>query len=118
MIIEFRKIPKEEFSVDIQQEGIAFHARVNKKSPTLLHCQGKITGELQHHCDRCGEDLVVSLDEAVEVWLSDKEVALSSEESLLNLVEFFDGCADFDAVLQSELEAIKSDYFYCQLCQH
>ncbi|MBE0495094.1 MAG: DNA-binding protein [Campylobacterales bacterium] len=117
MTIEFRKIPKEAFEIDVQEGEISLKAWVLKKTPSLLLCQGNIVGTLQHHCDRCGADLVIPLDEEVEVWISDG-VMPASEEGLLNLVEFFDERADFNAILHSELEAIKSDYFYCQTCQN
>ena len=118
MIIEFRKIPKEAFEIDVQEGDISLKAWVFKKKPNLLLCQGKIIGTLSHHCDRCGVDLTMVLDEEVEVWMSDGVMPASEETGLLNLVEFFDERADFHAILHSELEAIKSDYFYCQSCQN
>ncbi|MBN2963431.1 DNA-binding protein [Sulfurospirillum sp. T05] len=118
MIIDFRKIPKEEFEIDVKEGEVSLKARVFKKKSNLLVCQGKISGTLEHHCDRCGAPLPVALDEAVEVWISDGAIPLEEEGHLLNLVEFFDGRVDFCAILHSEVEAIKSDYFYCQTCEN
>ncbi len=36
----------------------------------------------------------------------------------LRSMEFFDGNIDLKEVLESELEAFKSDYFYCEKCKN
>jgi len=43
MIIDFRKIPKEEFEIDVKEGEVSLKARVFKKKSNLLVCQGKIS---------------------------------------------------------------------------
>ena len=40
------------------------------------------------------------------------------EENLEDVVEFFDGFVNLEEVLTSEIEAFKSDYFYCDKCKN
>ena len=40
------------------------------------------------------------------------------ENELSDTVEFFDGNIDLKEVFESELEAFKSDYFYCEKCKN
>ena len=117
MRIAFRKIPLEGVDVNLQKDGLLFHAHAKKESANLLLCEGKMEGELPYFCDRCGESMVVKVDEVVSVWISDQALP-SSEEELPNAIEFFDGFADFEELFISELEAFKSDYFYCKNCQN
>lgn len=117
MRIAFRKIPLEGMSINLDRDELHLNAHIKKESATLLLCEGKLEGELLHQCDRCGESMKIRVDEAVLVWLSDQALP-SSEEELPNAIEFFDGFVDFDELFTSELEAFKSDYFYCNNCQN
>ncbi|NLC28731.1 MAG: hypothetical protein GX780_08180 [Campylobacteraceae bacterium] len=116
MRIEFRKILAEGLSFSLEKEQVTFSAKVEKRTSNLLLCEGKMEGVMTHHCDRCGDALEIRVDEVVSVLISDQELH-SSEDELPNGIEFFDGYADFSEVFNSELEAYKSDYFYCLKCQ-
>lgn len=117
MIIEFRKVPKEGFDFSVQKDGIDFSGYAVKEKETLLRCSGKLQGTLAHACDRCGEDLMIDLNEEIEVWASNG-ILEGTEEELINIIEFADEKVDFDEIMDSEVEALKSDYFYCQKCQN
>ena len=39
------------------------------------------------------------------------------DDELSNTIEFYNGQIDTDEILISELEAYKSDYFYCDKCK-
>ena len=52
-----------------------------------------------------------------EVFASDGLYKDQEGEELLNVMEFFDGLIDLEVVLQSEIEAFKSDYHYCGQCE-
>ena len=46
-------------------------------------------------------------------------VSIKTEKNeLSDTVEFFDGNIDLKEVFESELEAFKSDYFYCEKCKN
>ena len=57
------------------------------------------------------------MNERVEVFASDGLYKDQEGEELLNIIEFFDGLIDLEVVLQSEIEAFKSDYHYCGQCE-
>ncbi len=110
----FISLGKESCKGALKYEDISFEFSTQPLGRDLIKCSGKIFGSTLHNCDRCGEEFLLNLDEEVEVLVSDG-FAKPSEE-LENIIEFFDGNADFDEVFISELEAIKSDYFYCENC--
>jgi uncharacterized metal-binding protein YceD (DUF177 family) len=105
----------EGIDINLQKDDLFFKAHAKKESASLLLCEGKLEGKLDHYCDRCGDSLALNVDEAISVWISDQALPSSLEE-LTNAIEFFDGFIDFDELFTSELEAYKSDYFYCKNC--
>ena len=116
MTIEFRKVPKEGFDFSVELDGVTFSGNAVKENSKLLKCSGNIFGTVKHSCDRCGEDMDLVVDEDVEVLVSDG-VYEGTEDELLNIIEFVDEKVDFNEIINSEIEAIKSGYFYCKKCQ-
>ncbi len=110
----FISLSKDSCKANLEREDVSFSFSTQALSRDLIKCKGKISGNINHICDRCGEEFLLHLDEDVEVLVSDGFAKPSDE--LQNIIEFFDGQADFDEVFISELEAIKSDYFYCEKC--
>jgi len=74
-------------------------------------------GTLLHVCDRCAESFKLMVNEDVEVFACEGLYEDQEGEGLLNIIEFFDGSIDVDSMLQSEIEAFKSDYHYCGQCE-
>ena len=116
MTIEFRKVPKEGFDFSVETDGVTFKGNAVKTSGKLLKCSGNVLGTIEHACDRCGEPINLSLYEEVEVFAYDGMFD-GTENELLNIIEFVDEKVDFNEILNSEIEAIKSDYYYCDKCQ-
>ena len=114
MKISFVKISKEPVKFDIENNGVKFNAEIKKTSETLYKCNGRILGSIPYICDRCGDEFELGLDEEVDLILSD---GVYKGSDSLDVVEFFDGSIDVEEILQSEVEAIKSDYFYCDKCK-
>ncbi len=117
MRIAFCKVPIEGVELNLQRDKLFLNAHVKKESANLLLCEGKLEGQLSHCCDRCGVPIEIKVDEVILVWMSDQALPSSLEE-LPNAIEFFDGFADFEELFTSELEAFRSDYFYCNNCQN
>jgi uncharacterized metal-binding protein YceD (DUF177 family) len=117
MRIAFRKIPPEGIDVKLKRDNLLLSVQTKKESATLLLCEGKMTGTLAHQCDRCGQPINLEVDEDVAVFISDQAMP-SSQEELFDAIEFFDGFVDFEELFTSEIEAYKSDYFYCSNCQN
>lgn len=116
MKIAFDKISNgfTQFCIDIDK--ITFNGTLKRKTQTLIECKGSIKGVIKHNCDRCGEDIDLLLDEEVNLILSDG-IYNHNSETMIDLIEFWDKNIDLNEVLSSEIEAYKSDYFYCKNCQ-
>lgn len=117
MQIEFKKIPTTGVSFEVSLEDIVVVGNATKIDKTMVRIAGTMSGKVAHTCDRCASEFNLKVDEKVEVFASDGLYEDKSGEDLLNIVEFFDGSINFDTILQSELEALKSDYHYCGGCE-
>ncbi len=114
MKIVFKKIPQSGVDFETSLETVKFYGILEKKSRNLVRCHGKLEGTLTCSCDRCGEDMLLHVDEEIDLFASDG--LYESGEELLEVMEFFDETVDLDTILQSEVETLKSDYHYCSTC--
>jgi len=117
MRIEFKKIPATGIPFELSLGEIRFSGEALKTDKVLVKCTGVMVGNLPHLCDRCSENFKLLVNERVEVFASDGLYEDKEGEELLNVIEFFDGSIDIEAILQSEIEAFKSDYHYCGQCE-
>ena len=118
MTVEFKKIPATGIHFETFLGNVCFSGEALKAEKTLVKCTGVLQGTLSHVCDRCAEVFDLPLKENVEVFASEGFYKDKEGEELLNVVEFFDGVVDFTALCESEIEAFKSDYHYCGMCEH
>jgi uncharacterized metal-binding protein YceD (DUF177 family) len=114
--IAFRKIAKEALDFELTKENIKLFGKVFRKSSNLVLLKADLVGQLGHICDRCGKDLNVEINEPLEILLSDG--IYKDEMDKIDVVEFYGGAIDFDEILQSEIESIKSGYHYCDICKN
>jgi uncharacterized metal-binding protein YceD (DUF177 family) len=114
MKIVFKKIPQSGVDFETSFETVKFNGTLEKKSRNLVQCSGKLEGTLTCHCDRCGENLSLLVDEKIDLLASDG--LYETNEELVEVMEFFDETVDLDTILQSEVETLKSDYHYCSTC--
>ncbi|MDD3344105.1 MAG: DNA-binding protein [Sulfurospirillaceae bacterium] len=117
MTIEFKKIPHSGIDFEVSHDGVMLKGNAIKSDKTMVTCKGRLLGNIEHACDRCAEVFTLLVDEDVEVLANDGLYEDQEGEELLNVIEFFDGSINFDTILQSELEALKSDYHYCGKCE-
>lgn len=117
MQIEFKKIPTTGVHFEVSLGDITVVGNATKIDKTMVRVDGTMCGTVFHACDRCATEFTLKVDEKVEVFASDGLYDNKSGEDLLNIVEFFDGSINFDTILQSELEALRSDYHYCGGCE-
>ncbi|MBE0491671.1 MAG: DNA-binding protein [Sulfurospirillum sp.] len=113
MQVLFKKITSNAITFETKQDAIKFFGTAKRDSKDLVTCRAKLQGKVTHICDRCGEDFDLILDEELELLVCDGVYAKSDS---LDVIEFYEGVLDFDALLMSELEAIKSGYNYCKQC--
>lgn len=115
-MINFQKISNLPTKFNIEKNGVKFSGNLVKKDINLVSCNGKMQGEIPYICDFCGNDFKLCIDEEIDLLLSN---GIFKDDEMVNLdvMEFFDGQIDLDEILQSELEAYKSDYLYCMTCK-
>lgn len=117
MQIAFKKVIKDETEFSLKENGLGFFGKVYTKSSGLISCAGEIKGQSPHICDRCGEDIILNIDENINLLISDG-IYKPKEEDEIEVIEFYDEVIDFSEILASEVEAIKSDYHYCDKCKN
>lgn len=118
MTIEFKKITTTGIHFESTLGNVTFLGEAVKNTRTLVKCSGTMQGSVTHLCDRCGEEFELSMNEKVEVFASEGLYNDIEGEELLNVIEFFDDSIDINSILQSEIEAFKSDYHYCGQCEN
>ncbi|OQX74063.1 MAG: hypothetical protein B6D59_03655 [Campylobacteraceae bacterium 4484_4] len=113
MKILFRKISATPSSVSIKNGEITAEGLFKALNHHLVSVEWRIEGDMEVICDRCGEAFDLHVNEPVSLRVSDG----CSEEEALDIIESHDGSVDFDALLESEVEAIRSGYHYCASCK-
>lgn len=111
--LEFNQISQSGLKFETKSDEVKLYGLLKKKSLNLVSCEAKLSGKFDHYCDRCGIEFVLSLDEDVNLILSNGFY----KDSNLDAMEFFDGFIDVDEILQSELQAYLSEYHYCDKCK-
>lgn len=116
MKIEFKKVPFDSKNFQINDINLVkIEGTFCKITQELVKITTNISGSLDTLCSRCGKDMLVDLDENIEFLVSDGIYKGDSLEEL-DVIESFDNSVDFDEILKSELESIRSDYHICDEC--
>ncbi|MEY3002688.1 MAG: hypothetical protein RLZZ428_1063 [Pseudomonadota bacterium] len=115
MKIEFHKIGATASPFEINEEGIVLEGTLQKIGSHRVSLDGRLWGDLELSCDRCGATFVTQLDNALILKLSD---TVSEDKDDLDIIEFLDGEIDILYIVQSELNAFKSNYNYCTKCNN
>lgn len=116
MKIEFRKIPTKLSNFEVNSDSVKFSGIFSKITPQLAKIQGKIEGELQVDCCRCSKEIDLILNESSELYVSDGIYSYKEDDEDLMVIEVENHEIDFDALLSSEIESIKSDFYLCETC--
>ena len=115
MKVILRRVTKTPLDFELKSDEITFKGYLEYHSGKLILLKATISGLLSKPCDICAEDFMLPLDEEVEFFISDG--LYNNDNSLeLDVIESFDGNADLDEILNSEIELIKSDYHSCPNC--
>ena len=117
MKVVLRKVTKTPLDFEVKSNEITFKGYLEYHGGKLILLKATLTGLLEITCDSCAEEFKMPVDEEVEFFISDG--IYEDENSVeLDVVESFDGIADIDGLLNSEIELIKSDYHSCDECKH
>jgi len=113
MKIEFAKIGHTPMPFVATHDNIKLECNLKKSYAHQIELDGKIAGVLNEHCDRCGKEYGIDASGDLKLLLSEEVV---SDKADLDIIEFLNGVIDIDYILESEIDAIKSFYHYCDEC--
>ncbi len=114
MQISLKKIHESAKPFKIEEESVEFYGNFRRTGKHTVAIDGRLKGELELFCDRCGESFRRDLDESFSIEAVDRPVKV--EESL-DMIECLDGIVDFDSICKSEIAAIESEYHLCPKCE-
>jgi len=111
MRISFFKIASVDTKFGIDYEDVSFSG-IFKKEKDQVKIDGTIKGGVEIICNRCGCEFSYKIDEDLLLWVNDG----CYNGDKLDVIESHDHFVDFEKILLSEIESIKSDYHYCNKC--
>lgn len=114
MKIEFRKVPQTTKELEFDYNSVRIEGTFCKISQSLTKIEANMSGTTDIDCCRCGQTDVITLDENLEFLISDGIFKGKESEDLV--IEVENGVIDFDEIVESELQSIKSDYYLCENC--
>lgn len=117
MKIEFRKIPLHVSDFELFYNSVKFSGTFSKISPKLANVEGNLEGLCEVDCCKCGQPFNVNLDEEVNFLVSDGVYSKENDDEELIVVEASNHTLDFDELLHSEIESLRSEYYVCDSCQ-
>lgn len=115
MNIPFRRITKTPTEFDTSAEGVTLKGSIVFKERNLALLQADLSGEIILTCDVCAEDFATMLNEKIELLISDGVYKGFNET--YDVIEI-DETLDFDELIHTEIELIRSDYHSCDNCKN
>jgi hypothetical protein len=115
MTIVFDKVGSTAKPFGLNSEGILFEGTLKKSGYHQVTLDAQLEGNLELNCDRCGKSYPNKLDTRLTLKLSD---LVSEDKDDLDIIEFLDGKIDILYILQSEINALKESYHYCDACDN
>lgn len=116
MEVEFRKVLISPKNFEISLNGIKFFGEFYyNKAENLVVIDAKLKGELETECDRCAKSFKLNIDENLIIKVSNG--IYEGDDIDDDIFEIFNNIIDFNEILYSEIESIKSDYHICQNCK-
>ena len=110
MRIEFKKVQTFEKDFLILCDSIDFSGTFCRISSNLIQLHTILEGKLFVDCCKCGETHTIYLSEKQKFIVSDGPFLNQDEKEEEIVLEVDDHYIDFDDIVNSELESIRSDY--------
>ena len=114
MKIEFRKVPQTPKELEVEYNSVKIEGTFCKISQSLVKVDAVLLGNTDIDCCRCGIAEQIEVDEELHLLLSDG--VYNKDESEYLVIEVENNLIDFDEIIESELNSIKSDYHICKDC--
>jgi hypothetical protein len=116
----FHKIKGEsDFQLERKEDDFSLKAdfTLQQKEKDTLFANLKIEGSIKSLCNSCSEDVILRVSEDIDFLISNG--IFNGSHSELDVIEAMDGEIDFDYILDSELELIRSEsYKKCDVCEN
>jgi hypothetical protein len=114
MKIEFRKVPQTPKEFKASLDSVEIEGTFCKISQSLVKIDAVLNGNTTIDCCRCGITDTITINEKADFLLSDGIYQDTESEDLV--IEIDNSIIDFDEIIGSEIESIKSDYYLCDKC--
>lgn len=114
MQIPFNRVSRDACPFSLTHGAIRIEGVLQPYRPNLLLLEATMRGPYEVECYRCGTPFDIMLDENVSFLLSDG--IYSGQDDAYDIVEVEEGMIDLDAVFDSEIAMIESDYHSCGKC--
>lgn len=114
MKIEFKKAPQTTKELEYISDSVRIEGTFCKISQSLVKIDAVLKGNTDIDCCRCGITEEIEVDEELHLLISDG--IYKNDESEYLVIEVENSLIDFDEIIQSELNSIKSDYHICNDC--
>lgn len=114
MKIEFKKAPQTTKELEYISDSVRIEGTFCKISQSLVKIDAVLKGSTDIDCCRCGITEEIEVDEELHLLISDG--IYKNDESEYLVIEVENSLIDFDEIIQSELNSIKSDYHICNKC--
>lgn len=118
MKIEFRKIPLDESEFEISSNSVKFLGTFSKISSKLARINSELVGRCNVDCCKCGTAFSVPVNSEVKFLVSDGIYSSEQDEEEFVIIEVEEHLLDFNDILHSELESLKSEYHICDTCKN
>ncbi|RBQ32576.1 hypothetical protein ACNSOS_08580 [Aliarcobacter vitoriensis] len=115
MKIEFKKVPTDKKELKTEFNSVKIEGTFCRISSSLVKIEAKLSGNIDIDCSRCAELEILSLDEELKLVLSDG-VFKGEEKDEFLVIEIENSLIDFDEIIESELNSVKSEYHICKEC--
>lgn len=114
MKIEFKKVPQITKELVVIYDSVKIEGTFCRISQSLVKVEAVLKGNTDIDCCRCGTTEVIEVEEELKLLLSDG--IYKNDESEYLVIELDNSLIDFDEIIESELNSIKSDYYICEKC--
>ena len=114
MKIEFRKVPQTTKELVVDYNSVKIEGTFCKISQSLVKVDAVLLGNTDIDCCRCGITEIIEVDEELHLLLSDG--VYKKDESDYLVIEIEDSLINFEDIIESELNSIRSDYHICDDC--
>jgi uncharacterized metal-binding protein YceD (DUF177 family) len=115
MQIRFDKIGSTPKTFELDFEDATLKGTLQKTGYHRVSLDAQMAGKVALECDRCGQSFDYPLKGELKLTISDQMI---EDKDDLDIIEFLDGNIDLTYILESEINALKGAYHYCEKCDN